>query len=87
MASQELFAHSYGVTQQPRRYAIAFELPSAVWTAQHSNPALAAFVKSYLRGERTHTMYMTVTSDTMTLLNPLVPGISLTPQVAELDRY
>ncbi|WQD13723.1 MAG: hypothetical protein U1U88_002067 [Lawsonella clevelandensis] len=75
------------MTQQPRRYAIAFELPSAVWTAQHSNPALAAFVKSYLRGERTHTMYMTVTSDTMTLLNPLVPGISLTPQVAELDRY
>lgn len=87
MASQELFAHSYGVTQQPRRYAIAFELPSAVWKAQRSNPALAAFVKGYLRGERIHTMYMTVTSDAMTLLNPLVPGISLTPQVAELARY
>lgn len=87
LVSQELVAHDYGVTADPRRYAVALELPQRVWKDRRHNSSLNLFINSYLRGERIHPMYMTVTSTQIQLINPLAPGIALSPDVTTLERY
>ncbi len=85
--SQELVAHKYGVTADPRRYAVALEIPQRIWQQRHHNKTLQSFISAYLRGNRIHEMYMTVTSSEMQLINPILSGTALSPDITTLERY
>ena len=72
-----------------RNYVAAFEIPQNLWATAKSDPALAAFIKTYMAGERVHEIYLRVTSNQMEVINSPVDGVAmpLVSTVSTLRSY